>query len=124
MKRIAEEREDCGIVTCYGGGGQSGHDFINGFHWVGAWCTYIPYRTIEKLGGYDENIPLGWAVDIDYTYAIEQLGLQIYIIDYWVNHIPNYETGHEHEKVKNINELRKEAFRYMREKWKVGEYKE
>ena len=50
MKRIANEREDCGIITCYGGGGHSGPDFINGFFWVGAWNIYIPYRTIEKIG--------------------------------------------------------------------------
>lgn len=119
MKRIATEREDCGIITCYGGGNYSGPDFISGFFWVGAWCTYIPYRTIEKLGGYDENIPLGWGVDIDYTYAIKQLGLNVYSIDYWVNHSPNYDIGHEHEKVDNVKDLVKEAFAYMREKWKV-----
>jgi GT2 family glycosyltransferase len=119
MKRIAEERENCGIITCYGGGGHSGPDFIDGFFWVGAWCTYIPYRTIEKLGGYDENIPLGWGVDIDYTYAITQLGYKIYTIDYWVNHIPNYVEGHQHEKVDNVKDLVKEAFVYMRKKWNI-----
>lgn len=124
MKRISNEREDCGIVTCYGGGGQSGPDFIKDFHWVGAWCTYISYRAIEKLGGYDENIPLGWGCDIDYTYAIEQNGLRVYVIDYWVNHTPNYVAGHEHEKVSNIQELRTKAYEYMRKKWKVGEYNE
>ena len=123
MKRIANEREDCGIVTCYGGGGHSGPDFIDKFFWVGAWCTYIPLITIERLGGYDENIPLGWGVDIDYTYAVQRLGLEVYTIDYWVNHCPNYVERHQHEKVDNIQELKQEAFRYMREKWKVGEYK-
>ncbi len=123
MMRIANEREDCGMISCYGGGGQSGPDFIQGFKWIGAWCTYIPYRTIEKLGGYDENIPLGWGVDIDYTYAVQQLGLQIYTIDYWVNHHPNYVEGHEHEKIDNVKDLVQEAFKYMRQKWKVGEFK-
>lgn len=124
MKDIAEERIDCGMVTCYGGGGTCwGDDFINGFQWVGGWCTYIPYRTIEKLGGYDENIPLGWGADIDYTYNVIKSGWQVYYMNYWVDHYPDYVKNHEHEKVDNIEELKKEAFRYMREKWKVGEYK-
>jgi len=123
MKGLAQERIDCGIITSYGGGNYSGSDFINGFYWVGAWCTYIPYRTIEKLGGYDERYPIGWGVDIDYTYAIKQLGLEVYQVDYWVDHMPDYIKGHQHEKVANIEELKKEAYRLMREKWKVGEYK-
>jgi len=118
MKEIAK-REDCGIITCFNGGGYSGLDFIDGFYWVGAWCCYIPYRTIEKIGGYDENIPLGWGVDIDYTYAIKQAGLKVYVINYLCNHHPNYVERHEHEKVKNIEELKKEAFAYMRRKWNV-----
>ena len=124
MKHIAKEKTNCGIITCYGGGGISGNDFINGFNWVGAWCSYIPYSTIERLGGYDKHIPLGWGVDIDYTYAIKQLGLQVYIIDYWVEHKPDYIKGHEHEKVENIQQLKQNAFVYMREKWKVGEFVE
>jgi len=122
MKRIAEERVDAGLITCYGGGGHSGPDFIDGFFWVGGWCTYVPYRTIEKLGGYDENYPLGWGCDIDYSYAVTQLGLQIYTIDYWVDHHPNYVKGHEHEHVGNQEQLVKEAYTYMRKKWKVGEF--
>lgn len=124
MKRIAEQRVDAGLITCYGGGGHSGPDFIDGFFWVGGWTVYIPYRTIEKLGGYDEKLPLGYGCDIDYTYAVEQLGYKVYTIDYWTDHHPNYTKGHEHENVENKEQLIKEAFRYMREKWKVGEYRE
>jgi hypothetical protein len=122
MQEISK-RENCGMITCLGGGGISGPDFIDGFKWVGAWILYIPYRVIEKLGGYDMNIPLGWGVDIDYTYAVVSLGYNIYQINYWVQHYPNYEEAHEHEKVNDIENLKKEAYRYMREKWKVGEYK-
>ena len=121
MKKVAEV-DKCGIITCYAGGGTSGPDFINGYPWVGAWCTYIPYRTIEKIGGYDMNIPLGYGVDIDYTYAIQSIGLKIYVVNYWVDHHPNYNEGHEHEKCSDFEQKKKEAFRYMREKWKVGEY--
>ena len=107
------------MITCYAGGGISGPDFIDGYNWVGAWCTYIPYRTIEKLGGYDMNIPLGYGVDIDYTYAVEQAGLHVYVINYWVDHSPNYKDNHEHEKTDDFEEVKKEAFRYMREKWNI-----
>ncbi len=124
MKRLAEQRVDAGLITCYGGGGHSGPDFIDGFFWVGGWCTYIPYRTIEKLGGYDEKIPMEWGVDIDYSYAVKQLGYQIYTINYWVDHNPNYTDRHEHEKIDNSEQLVKDAFAYMRKKWKVGEFKE
>ena len=124
MQRIAEERVDCGLITCWGGGGHSGSEFINGFFWVGAWCTYIPYRTIEKIGGYDKKIPLGWACDIDYTYAVGQAGLQVYTIDYWVQHRPDYVNSHEHEKVNDIDQLKVDAFFYMKKKWKVGEFAE
>lgn len=118
------KRQECGLVTCVGGGGTSGPDFINGFPWVGAWFIYIPYRTIEKLGGYDENIPLGWGVDIDYTYAVIKNKLNVYTINYWVDHHPDYVNNHEHEHVDNIEQLKKDAFTYMRNKWKVGEFRE
>ena len=85
-------------------------------------CMLVKKQLVDELNGFDEKIPLGWGVDIDYTYAVEQLGLKVYLIDYWVNHHPNYETGHEHEKVDNINELKNKAFEYMRKKWKLGEY--
>lgn len=121
MQEVAK-RPSCGMITCWGGGGVSGPDFINGYNWIGAWCTYIPYKVIEKVGAFDENMPLGYAVDIDYTYAVQQAGFINCVIDYWVHHMPNYEKNHQHEKVENIEELKKEAYRYMREKWKVGEY--
>ena len=124
MKRLAERRMDCGLVTCWGGGGHSGPEFIQGFFWVGAWNIYIPYRTIEKIGGYDERYPLGWGVDIDYSYAVQQAGLQVYTINYWVDHYPDYVKNHEHEKVKDADKLIQEAFMLMRKKWKVGEFAE
>ena len=116
--------EECGIVTCYGGGGQSGPDFIDSFYWVGAWTTCIPYKTIKKIGGYDMNIPMGYGVDIDYSYAINQAGLKVYVINYWVDHHPDYRKNHQHEKVDNFKEIIDSAFIYMRKKWRLGEFKE
>jgi len=122
IKEISK-RPNCGMITCWGGGGISGTDFIDGFPWIGAWFVYIPYKIVERVGAFDENIPLGFGVDIDYTYAVQQAGFINCMIDYWVQHMPNYEKNHQHEKVNNIEELKKEAYRYMREKWEVGEYK-
>ncbi len=111
--------EDCGGVTCKGGGGVSGPEFIEGFEWTGAWSFYLPISTLKKVGIYDEKIPLGWGVDIDYSYRIKKLGLLIYEMNYFVEHYPNYEDSHEHEKVDNFEQLKKEAFEYMRKKHKI-----
>lgn len=123
IKEVAKY-PNCGMITCWGGGGISGPDFINGFKWIGAWFVYIPYSVIEKCGAFDENIPLGYGVDIDYSYYVEQAGFRNCYINYWVQHMPDYKDNHKHEQIENFEELKKEAFRYMREKWKVGEYEE
>src|SRR3990167_10298946 len=36
---------DCGAVIPLNGGGISGPDYVDGLHWIGGWCTYLPYRT-------------------------------------------------------------------------------
>lgn len=124
LENIAKD-EKVGMITCIDGSGISGADFIDGYPWVGAWFVYIPFRVIDKLGGYDDNIPIGWGVDIDYSYAVnKKLGLATVMINYWVEHHPNYIDRHEHEKREDIEDIKKEAFRYMREKWKIGEYSE
>lgn len=115
--------KNIGVITCWGGGGVSGPAFINGYNWVGAWFTYFPHEVIKQLGHYDNNMPLGYGVDIDYTYAItHKLNLGVWAVDYWVEHMPNYDKGHSWEKQKDIEEQKQEAYRYLREKWKVGEY--
>jgi len=119
LKEMIEisKHENCGLVTCHGGGGVSGPAFIEGFRWVGAWCTYIPYRTIKAIGGFDMDIPLGYGVDIDYTYAVKKEGLKVYAINYWVDHNPNYDEGHHWEKGKKFEQKKQEAFQYMKKKW-------
>jgi len=104
------------MVTCWGGGGISGESILDGFQWVGAWSTYIPYRTLEKIGGYDESIPLGYAVDIEYSLRLWKAGLKTVIFDYWVEHFPNYEKNHEHEKREDLEEIKKQAFDYIKRK--------
>lgn len=114
MKLVAK-MDDVGAVTCIGGGGVSGPDYINGFKWIGGWCSYFPYRTIEKIGGYDENFPGGYGVDIDHTYRIMKSGLNIIEINYWVDH--HQKNSREHDNNTNSEETKKEAAKYFKNKW-------
>lgn len=120
MRAIAQD-ENTGAITTLNGGGISGESYLNNFEWLGGWCTYIPYRTIEKLGGYDSNFPNGFGVDIDYTYAIIKAGLKIYKIDYWVDH--HMQNTREHDTNANAEQMKQEAAKFFRQKWKLGEFK-
>jgi len=75
-----------GIITCYGGGGVSGRDYLDGFNWVGTWLMYIPRKTINKIGMLDEDYSPGAGDDIDYSYKVYMANLQIGMINYWVDH--------------------------------------
>ena len=112
---------DAGQITCWGGGGISGTDFLDGFPWVGAWFNYVTYTALQKVGNYDNAIPIGWGVDVDYSYGVFKVGLKNYIFDYWVQHMPNYKEGHDWEKRNDIEKIKKEAYKYMRTKWNLGD---
>lgn len=113
MKTVAQD-STCGMVTCLNGGGVSGPSYLNGLNWVGAWCTYIPYRTLEKIGKYDNNYPNGWGVDIDYSYAIFKAGLRLYKINYWVDHHMMNDRSHDDDE-----KGKQEAAKYFRKKWQI-----
>src|SRR3990167_4183677 len=70
------------ISTSLNGGGFSGEDYIKGFYWVGGWCTYIPFKTLKELKGFDINFPNGYGVDIDFSYRASKLG-NIMRIEYY-----------------------------------------
>lgn len=108
---------DCGMVTCWGGGGTSGPNYVNNFNWVGGWSTYIPYKTIEKLGGYDENMEIGWGADIEYSWRIINAGLRIYRIDYWVYH--HRLTPHMNDQNEKLKEIDARNSAYFRRKYKL-----
>jgi GT2 family glycosyltransferase len=112
--------EHLGAIIPYNGGKHSGVDYIKGFFWLGGWCTYLPYRTLERIGGYDESFPNGYGVDIDYTKKLEQSGLDIAYIDYYVDHHMCNER--QHDKDVNTEQMKKESALYFRKKWKVGEF--
>lgn len=121
MKRIAQYK-DAGAVTCINGTGISGHDYINGLEWLGGWCTYFPFRTVKKIGGYDKDFPFDWGVDIEHTYRIYLAGLKIVKINYWCDH--HMLNDRRHETNPNAEKQKQECAKYFRKKYKLGEFKE
>jgi GT2 family glycosyltransferase len=106
-----------GAVVPLNGGGISGPTYINGFKWIGGWCSYITNRAINKVGGFDENYPKGWGVDIDLTYAILDAGFNIEVINYWVEHHMSNERIHDSQNIEENEKAKKEASIYFRNKW-------
>jgi len=115
LEIMSKTSKNFSMVTCINGGGISGPDYIEGFRWVGGWCTYIPLETIEKLGGFDENFPNGFGVDIDYSYACSKIK-PIGVINYWVDHHMMNERQHDNDA--KSEEMKKEASKYFKKKWK------
>lgn len=116
MSKISEN-EQIGAVTTLNGGNFSGPDYIDGFYWLGGWCTYIPHRVIKQLGGYDSSFPNGYGVDIDYTYQIHKAGLAIIKMNYWVDHHMMNERAHDNDP--NTEKAKKESSKYFKKKWKL-----
>jgi GT2 family glycosyltransferase len=108
--------DDVSIVTTLNGGGISGPEIIEGFEWVGGWATYIPYKTIEKLGGFDENYIIGDLVDIDYSYAASKIG-KIIKVNYWVDH--HWQTAHTNEQRNDLQEIKQKNREYFKKKWAI-----
>ena len=119
MSEVSKEL-NIGAVTCIGGGGTSGPDYVDGFNWLGGWCTYYPYSTIKKIGGFDESFPNGFGVDIDHSYRIHKAGLKIVQINYWVDH--HQQNSREHDNSPKAEEMKKASSEYFRKKWNLGEY--
>ena len=109
MHKIAK-KEDVGLVMGIAGGGVSGPDYINGQRWAGTWNTYIPRRTIKKIGLFDEN--LGPGDDIDYSYRVKRAGLKGVICNFWVQHHRLTEHGNS-DTIKK----KKKMSKYFKKKW-------
>lgn len=107
---------DCGLITTLGGWGISGEDYIKGLKWVGTWSVFIPRKTIEKIGLYDELFSPGMGDDIDYSFRIYRAGLKIFMMDFWVDH--HRRTEHRAGNNKTMIEHAK----LFRKKWKIGEF--
>lgn len=117
LMNIIALNEQIGAITCLNGTGVSGHDYINGFEWLGGWCTYYPFRTLEKIGGYDKDFPNGYGVDIDHSWRIFKSGLKIVKINYWVDHHMMNERLHDNDL--NTEQMKKESSEYFKKKWKL-----
>ena len=108
----ASKNKNVGQVTSIRGMGTSGKDYIEGMRWVGTWSLYLPRRTINEIGEFDEKMKAG--DDIDYSYRCMKKKEIITIIDYWVQHhrFTEHSSG-DTEKVK------KEMSKYFKKKWNL-----
>jgi len=102
--------DKCGVVTTFNAGGTAGQIYIKGMKWAGTWSLFIPRKTINKIGNFDENFSPGPGDDIDYSYRVHQAELRIYISDFWVDHhrqTENFNDNIEYIKMKNAGYFRK-----------------
>lgn len=109
---IYEQHPEIGIITPINGGGVSGPDYVTGFIWTGTWCMFLPKKTIEKVGMFDENFSPGPGDDIDYSYRVARVGLKTIHADFAVNH--HRSTEHEYEQ----QDIVKRNAKYFRDKFK------
>ena len=119
MSNITNEeiKPQIDVVTCINGGGISGPDYIDGFNWLGGWCTYYSNRVIDKVGGYDESFPNGYGVDIDHTYRIWKEGFRVARMNYWVDHHMQNERLHDNDS--KTEQMKQDSARYFKQKWKL-----
>jgi len=98
----ASKRKKIGIVTGLHGGGISGPDYLNGMRWAGTWNTYIPKKTIKKVGYFDENMSPG--DDLDYSYRVGQTGFKGMMCDFWVQHhrLTDHKDADNEDKIKKM----------------------
>jgi hypothetical protein len=104
-----------GCVVPINGGGMSGPGYVEGFRWVGGWCTYIPYNTVISIGKFDEGYLIGDGVDIDWSYRLYLANLQIVVTHYWVDHHMmngrSLEGKYTHEELEEIKKKNRIYFR-------------
>jgi len=98
-------KKDVGIVVGMGGGGLSGPAFLDGLKWAGTWNTYIPRKTIDKVGLFDEKFSGG--DDIDYSYRVGKAGLKGVICNFWVQHhqLTERNSSHSSDHLKKMGKL-------------------
>ncbi len=106
------KKKDMGIVTSLGGYGISDSSYVDGMKWAGTWNTYIPRKTIKKIGLLDEN--MGPGDDIEYSYRIGLNGLKGGIINYWIQHHRLTEHGDVDSKKKQ-----KKMSEYFKKKYGI-----
>jgi len=114
------KQKDAGASTCLNGGGISGDTYLDGFRWIGGWCSYIPYSTINHVKGFDENYLIGDGADIDLTYAIVKMGLKIYYCNFWVDHhMQNNRSLEGQQSKEQLDKIKNKNAEYFRKKWQI-----
>jgi len=106
-----------GLVAPLGAWGVA-YELGNPFNWIGGWACFVPYKTIELIGGYDEGYEIGDLVDVDYCYNVMQKGLKLVQADYWVQH--HWMTAHVNEQRADLEQIKQRNRKRFKEKWKIG----
>ena len=110
------KNKDCGLVTSANGMGVSGKTHIKDFVWVGTWSMYIPRKTINKIGLFDENFHPGPSDDLDFSYRVYKAGLKYYLTPFTIYHHRKLDFyGHTYEN----ETIKKEHADYFRKKWGI-----
>lgn len=117
MIKIRMLKQDTGCVVAQNAWGVCRGRYIEGFMWGGFWSIYIPYETIEKIGGFDENYETGDAVDIDWSYALYKAGLMMYVVNIQVNH--HHLTAHDNDQRADLEEIKVRNGEYFKRKWNL-----
>jgi len=115
MEMVSKHNKDA-VVMPINGGGISGPDYIDGFEWVGGWCTYYPHSVLKKVGKFDDEFPNGYGVDIDHSYRCSKVA-NIIKMQYWVDH--HMMNSREHDNDPNAEQAKQESAKYFRKKWKL-----
>jgi len=94
--------ESQGLITMLFGGGISGPEYLNEQMWVGTWCMYIPRRTINIVGKFDEAMRIG--EDVDYSYRVQKAGLILSQCKFWFEHHQQRSSPHQPQDEKTMQE--------------------
>lgn len=102
------KEENTGMVCCANSGN---------YNFVGGWCAYIPRKTINEIGYFDERFNPAMMDDVDYSKRVQLHGLRIVMES-------SFKVEHEGSATLKLmgrqteEELKREKFRIYKEKWK------
>jgi len=112
MNEASKQNKETAMITSLDGFGISGVDYRKGMKWVGTWSCYLPRRTINKIGLFDEN--MGPGDDIDYSYRCLRAGKRFMIVPFWAQHHRMTEHGNVDNK-----DIIKKMGQYFKRKYNI-----
>lgn len=107
--------DDCGLIIPLNGGGVSGPEFMEGLVWAGTWCMYIPRRTLDEVGIFDEEFHPGNGEDIDLSYRVHKKNWKIYRANFAVDH--HRKTEHTNDQSMDVQKVIKRNSIYFKKKY-------